>query len=106
LLTSVEPLGEPVWVDQEMIEKILASLLSNALKFTFAGEIEVTLRRLPKHAELVVRDTGVGIPEEEAPEGSRRHVTWRCSIYPRPPGGRLRVARWVGPGPRHCLVRT
>jgi PAS domain-containing protein len=32
----------------------------------------VTLRALPQHAELVVRDTGVGIPEEELPHVFRR----------------------------------
>ena len=67
LRTAIEAVGEPVWVDPEMLEKILANLLANALKFTFEGEIEVALRRLPKHAELVVRDTGVGIPADELP---------------------------------------
>nr|WP_236048095.1 chemotaxis protein CheB [Actinoplanes ovalisporus] len=65
--TAIEPVGQPVWVDPEMWEKILANLLSNALKYTLKGSIDVELRGLPKHAELVVRDTGVGIPENELP---------------------------------------
>jgi signal transduction histidine kinase/DNA-binding response OmpR family regulator len=67
LTTSFEPLGEPVWLDTEMWEKVVSNLLSNALKFTWEGAIEVTIRKLPKHAELIVRDTGVGIPAEELP---------------------------------------
>ena len=43
----------------------MSNLLSNALKFTLQGEVTVTLRLLPSHAELVVADTGVGIPESE-----------------------------------------
>lgn len=58
-------LDEPVYVDREMWEKIVFNLLSNALKFTFAGEIETTLRRTGRQIELVVRDTGTGIPTDE-----------------------------------------
>ena len=38
------PLPEPIYVDREMWEKIVLNLLSNAFKFTFDGEIGVTLR--------------------------------------------------------------
>ncbi|WP_433064926.1 chemotaxis protein CheB [Dactylosporangium sp. CS-033363] len=72
LRTAIEPVGQPVWVDPEMWEKILANLLSNALKYTLAGSVEVELHGRPKHAELVVRDTGVGIPEAELPHIFKR----------------------------------
>jgi signal transduction histidine kinase/chemotaxis response regulator CheB len=72
LHVSTEPLPGPVWVDVEMWENIVSNLLLNALKSTFAGEIEVALRALPNHAELVVRDTGIGIPQQELPFLFRR----------------------------------
>ncbi|HMV46664.1 MAG TPA: PAS domain S-box protein [Blastocatellia bacterium] len=61
------PLPEPLYVDREMWEKIVFNLLSNAFKFTFAGKIEVSLRATTETAELIVRDTGSGIPTGELP---------------------------------------
>ncbi|MBV8761575.1 MAG: GAF domain-containing protein, partial [Deltaproteobacteria bacterium] len=59
-------------VNPEMWEKIVSNLLSNALKFTFEGSITVTLRALTLHAELVVTDTGIGIPQAELPNLFKR----------------------------------
>jgi PAS domain S-box-containing protein len=67
--------SEPVYVDREMWEKIVLNLLSNALKFTLQGIIEVSVREVARdassalntHIALTVRDTGVGIPEQELP---------------------------------------
>ena len=62
------PLAGPVPVDRDMWEKILLNLLSNALKFTHEGGIEVELRPAGEWVELAVSDTGVGIPPEELPK--------------------------------------
>jgi PAS domain S-box-containing protein len=61
------PLGEPVFVDRPMWEKVVLNLLSNAFKFTFEGEIEISLRQLDRAVELRVRDTGTGVPAAELP---------------------------------------
>ncbi|MGA7522614.1 MAG: ATP-binding protein [Acidobacteriaceae bacterium] len=62
-----EPLPAPVYVDLDMWEKIVLNLVSNAFKFTLEGGVSVTLRAADDAAELVVRDTGTGIPESELP---------------------------------------
>jgi len=67
LVVDCPPLPQPVFVDREMWEKIVLNLLSNAFKFTFEGEIRVSLHAVNGHAELSVADTGVGIPESELP---------------------------------------
>jgi len=65
LSIACPPLSAAVRVDREMWEKIVLNLVSNALKHTFEGQIEVTLQELERHVELSVADTGVGIPEAE-----------------------------------------
>ncbi|EJN08685.1 ATP-binding protein [Herbaspirillum sp. YR522] len=64
---DIAELGEPVFVDRDMWEKVVFNLLSNAFKFTFAGKIRVTLERVGELARLVVADTGSGIAAEELP---------------------------------------
>ena len=65
LSVDCPPLNQPVFVDRSMWEKIVLNLLSNAFKFTFDGEICVTLRQAGTTAEFVVRDSGTGIPAFE-----------------------------------------
>ena len=61
------PLPEPVYVDQEMWEKVVLNLLSNALKYTFDGEVRVRLSVRDGGAELSIADSGTGIPEDQLP---------------------------------------
>ena len=67
LVIDCAPLTEPVYVDRDMWEKIVLNLLSNAFKFTFTGQVTVSLRQVENRVELQVSDTGIGIPQEEVP---------------------------------------
>lgn len=67
LVVNCSPIERDTYVDREMWEKIVFNLLSNAFKFTFAGEIAVSLKDRGETVELEVSDTGIGIPEDEVP---------------------------------------
>ena len=62
------PAAEPLLVagDRAQLERVLLNLLGNAVKFTEdGGSISARLDRVGDDARLVVRDTGIGIPEDE-----------------------------------------
>jgi CheY-like chemotaxis protein len=65
------PVPESIRTDPTRLRQILLNLVSNAIKFTAAGEVEVTLRATPvvngrvEHLEFEVRDTGIGIEPEQ-----------------------------------------
>jgi heavy metal sensor kinase len=58
----------PADVDRMQIERMITNLLSNAVKFTpEGGEVRVRLRTHSSSAEIIVEDTGSGIPREYLP---------------------------------------
>jgi signal transduction histidine kinase/DNA-binding response OmpR family regulator len=95
LLINCSRTTEFVYVDREMWEKILFNLLSNAFKFTFTGEIEVSLLQVGDTVELRVRDTGIGIAVEDLPHLFERFYRVR--------GARGRT--WEGSGIGLALVQ-
>jgi signal transduction histidine kinase len=65
LRTDLQP-GVFAMADPRAIERVLANLLTNAAKFSPAGtDVEVSLRVVGEHAEVVVADSGPGIAPED-----------------------------------------
>lgn len=58
-------LSQKVYIDTEMWEKIIFNLLSNAYKYTLKGGITITIGEEGSNAIIKVKDTGIGIPENE-----------------------------------------
>ncbi|HEY9257961.1 PAS domain S-box protein [Chitinophaga sp.] len=61
LVINFEPVTAEVYVDREMWEKILLTLLANALKYTLHGAIAVRLVQQDGQVQLSVADTGMGM---------------------------------------------
>lgn len=52
--------------DEELIKRMILNLLDNAVKYTpEGGEISLALARQNGNAQIVVRDSGIGIPESD-----------------------------------------
>lgn len=59
---------EPVYVyfEQDKLEKVFTNLLSNAIKYTPEfGEVSVTMEQKGDTVEIVIADSGIGIPEDQ-----------------------------------------
>jgi signal transduction histidine kinase len=67
LLVEISPdLPSELYGDVNRLQQVIINLTGNAVKFTKAGEIRVSLNRpAPAQWSIEVRDTGVGIPANE-----------------------------------------
>lgn len=116
---DVTPGMAPVSVDPEILRRVLANLLSNAMKHTITGGV-ITVRVRPQAGgvQLVVQDDGEGIPAEDIPnlfaafEQSRLTLHGRfdtgmglafCKMAVEEHGGSIRVESVRGQGATFIL---
>jgi len=122
-LTAQTVPGSTIYADRTQIERLLANLLSNAMKYTPAGgsvEVRVGPSDSPVLVSLEVEDTGVGIPAASLPHIFDRFyrvrspqtseilglglglsfVSWIVQVHE----GRIEVASTVGEGTRFRIL--
>jgi signal transduction histidine kinase len=69
--SEIAPAVGEITSDRRRVEQIALNLLGNAIKFTYEGEVTVVTDLLPANGDacervrLTVRDTGIGIKEED-----------------------------------------
>lgn len=65
-LTCLVQPGFPTLVigDAMRVRQVVSNLLSNALKFTATGRVDVGLSMAGEHVRIEIRDTGIGIPDD------------------------------------------
>jgi signal transduction histidine kinase len=59
-----EPAVARLRSDEVLLAQVLRNLLTNAIKFTAAGSVRLTVAAVGKEVEFAVADTGTGIPAE------------------------------------------
>ncbi|MDA0336465.1 MAG: ATP-binding protein [bacterium] len=78
--------------DPERLRRIVMNLLGNAVKFTDAGQIKVSLHAAEDGCDLAVADTGVGIPAADLPHIFEEFHQVERSVGPKREGTGLGLA--------------
>ena len=87
----------PVWGSAQLLGELFCNLFANSLKFSSGpGRITVTVGRRARRLEVRVRDTGMGVPEDEIPHLFERFYR----------GSRSDVRRKKGSGLGLAIVKT
>ena len=65
LTTEIEPEADVCIADDRRIKQMLLNLLTNAIKFTPAGKVSLTVKKVPQGMIFTVSDTGIGIDSNQ-----------------------------------------
>ncbi len=68
LLLRFKPGGKLVTSDPQLLERILANLVHNAIRYTSEGGVIALARTRHDRTSLEVWDTGIGIPSDQLPQ--------------------------------------
>jgi signal transduction histidine kinase len=105
-----------IW-DAARIDQVITNLISNALKYGAGRPIEVSVRVEASQAVVVVRDHGIGIPEDEQSKifgpfarvvAAKHHAglglgLWIAQQFVQASGGRIKVNSRPGQGSTFCV---
>jgi two-component system phosphate regulon sensor histidine kinase PhoR len=68
LIKEIEPGLPDINMDVERMQQVMGNLIHNAIKFTSPGGlITVSAKKMEKAVQVSIRDTGVGIADEDIP---------------------------------------
>ncbi|MNC44783.1 Alkaline phosphatase synthesis sensor protein PhoR [compost metagenome] len=56
-----------VYADGLRMEQVILNILENAVRYTEEGAIRARFQNKPKITQLIIEDTGMGIPADELP---------------------------------------
>lgn len=69
----VPPDLPPLWADKDKVFRIILNVISNAIKFTDSGRVEITASQDETgHLAIRIADTGIGIPKADIPRLGER----------------------------------
>ncbi len=54
-----------VEADENRLQQILYNLIGNGIKFTLSGQVIIQAKSIENHIEIIISDTGIGIPSEQ-----------------------------------------
>ncbi len=65
LTTKIYPEADVCIADEGRLKQMLLNLLTNAIKFTPAGKVSLTVKKVPQGMMFTVSDTGIGIDSSQ-----------------------------------------